>query len=56
MDLRSNRKQTNKWLVVGGVVLATVLIIGLIIGYNYWQQQKRKEQAEATATLFIEAL
>lgn len=58
MDLRTDRKKKNKntGLIVGGIVLAIGLIISSVIGFNYWQSEKRKEQADATATLFVEAL
>lgn len=58
MDFRSNRKSTNKnkWLIVGGVVATVLLVIGLIIGYSYWQAEERREQADVTAYSFVEAL
>ena len=56
--MRINRKNSNKnkWLIIGGVVLAAFLFMGSFIGYNYWQDEQRRKEAEETGSVFVEAL
>lgn len=49
-------KGLNKTLIISLVIAAVVLIVGIIIGYNYWQAEQREKQANETAELFIESL
>jgi len=54
---RSNTQNNKKkWLYIGIGVAALILVIGAIIGYNYWASEQRQARAEETAQSFINHL
>lgn len=51
---KNKQKSTTKWLILAAT--AVILIVSVILGYNYWRDEQTKTQAHETAMTFIEAL
>ena len=45
-----------KWMYVGIATASIFLVLALVLGYKYWTEKQRKEQANETSELFIDAL
>jgi len=56
MDRRTNPERSNrrKWLIIGGVLTVIVLVVGAVIGYTYWQDEQRSNQAVEAGQRFVE--
>ena len=53
---RNSKNDKRKWWYIGIALALIVVIIASIIGYRYWSEKRREEQAQETSELFIEAL
>src|SRR5690625_4924210 len=53
---RNSKNNKRKWWYIGITLALIVVIIASIIGYRYWSEKRREEQAHETSELFIEAL
>lgn len=53
---RFTKQENKKWVYIGTAVATLVLIVAGIVGYNYWTQKQREEQANEAAQSFIDAL
>src|SRR5690625_148984 len=45
-----------KWMYIGMAIASIFLLLALVLGYRYWTEKQRKEQANEASDLFIEAL
>lgn len=50
---QSGRK---KWMYIGIAIASIFLLLAFVLGYRYWTEKQRKEQANEASDLFIEAL
>ncbi len=45
-----------KWMYIGIAIASIFLLLAFVLGYRYWTEKQRKEQANEASDLFIEAL
>lgn len=53
---KKKTQRNKKWFGPTVGIGAIILIIAGIVGYNYWGEEQRKEEANETAQTFVEAL
>jgi len=56
MKRSSKQNNRNRWLYLGIGAVVLLLIIGGVVGYNYWQSEQRNERANETVQTFTNHL